>query len=116
MLLRVTEDATLKCHPLAILDSLAPETLSVFAPVRIDHVSPASVLNRFRWLAAALIVVATFAAYANTLSAPLIFDDASSLTHNPSIRSLWPIWAVFTPPSECTVAGRPFANLTFALN
>jgi hypothetical protein len=71
---------------------------------------------RFHWIAPTLVVVATLAAYHNALSGPFIFDDALSVTHNTSIRSLWPLSPVMAPPSECTVAGRPFANLTFALN
>jgi protein O-mannosyl-transferase len=47
---------------------------------------------------------------------PLIFDDAAAITDNPSIRHLWPILPLLTPPAECTVAGRPLANITFALN
>lgn len=75
---------------------------------------------RFRsqthWMAIAVVVFATLAAYHNTFSSPLVFDDASSIKYNPSIRTLWPLSTVFFPPSECTVAGRPLANLTFALN
>jgi tetratricopeptide (TPR) repeat protein len=74
------------------------------------------VLQRSKWLAPGLIAVAVLVVYGRTFSAPLLFDDAFSITHNPSIRSLWPLTSVFAPPSECTVAGRPFANLTFALN
>src|SRR3954468_20301971 len=58
----------------------------------------------------------TLLAYSNSLSAPLIFDDAAAIRDNPSIRHLWPILPVLVPPAECTVAGRPLANLTFALN
>lgn len=62
------------------------------------------------------MLLATVAAYLNSLSGPLIFDDSSSVTDNPSIRRLWPLGPVLAPPADCTVAGRPFANLSFALN
>ncbi len=55
-------------------------------------------------------------AYHNSLHGPLVLDDSLAITNNPSIRSLWPLGPVFSPPAECTVAGRPVANLTFALN
>jgi protein O-mannosyl-transferase len=66
--------------------------------------------------AIAVIVLATLVAYHNSLSGALIFDDSSAITHNPSIRALWPLKDVLMPPAECTVAGRPLANLTFAIN
>jgi len=66
--------------------------------------------------AAGLITAAVVLTYLNTFSAPLIFDDSAAITDNPSIRSLWPLSSVFAPPAECTTAGRPLANLSFALN
>src|SRR2546422_400440 len=65
--------------------------------------------------AGGLVVLATLAAY-HRFSGPLIFDDSSAITDNPSLRRLWPPAAVFSPPADCTLGGRPFANLTFALN
>jgi tetratricopeptide (TPR) repeat protein len=53
-------------------------------------------------------------AWANTFAVPLLFDDEPSLVQNASLRSLSP--EVLTPPRETTLAGRPFSNLTFALN
>ncbi|BET66939.1 hypothetical protein ASA1KI_18570 [Opitutales bacterium ASA1] len=53
-------------------------------------------------------------AYAPALSAPFVFDDRSVALENPSLDS----WgAAFIPPNDGRpVTGRPFANLTFALD
>jgi tetratricopeptide (TPR) repeat protein len=57
------------------------------------------------------------AAYAGSFAVPLLFDDVASITDNPTIRHLWPIWPVLEPPSGgITVGGRPLLNLTLALN
>lgn len=69
-------------------------------------------------LAGLIIVVAAFAAYANTFHAPFTFDDVSSIGDNPSIRRLWPPGAALSPPSGwgMTVSGRPVLNLSLAIN
>ncbi|MEY2877709.1 MAG: repeat-containing protein YrrB [Verrucomicrobiota bacterium] len=60
---------------------------------------------------------AVVAAWANSFSGPFVFDDASSIVANPTIRSLWPPWAALTPPNaSVTVQGRPVLNFSFALN
>lgn len=65
-----------------------------------------------------LIVLALGAAYANSLTAPFIFDDGDSIVGNPTIRHLWPLWDALTPPHGrgTTVEGRPILNLSFAIN
>lgn len=56
-------------------------------------------------------------AYHNSISGPFIFDDVSSVVDNSTIRKLWPLQQVLVPPSQgTTVSGRPFLNLSFALN
>lgn len=60
-----------------------------------------------------LIVVAAIGAYANSFSGALIGDDDAAIAHNDSIRS---ISTALRPPADTTVAGRPVANLTFAVN
>jgi tetratricopeptide (TPR) repeat protein len=70
-------------------------------------------------LAAALgLVVAVFAAYANTLHAPFVYDDALAIPDNPSIRQLSHLGDILLPQSAggLTVSGRPVLNLSFALN
>jgi len=63
---------------------------------------------------AALIAAAAVAAYGRTFSAPLLFDDDSSIAGNPTIRHLGT--ALFPPNTGATVTGRPILNLSFALN
>jgi len=73
--------------------------------------------TRERFLLGAVIVVAALAAYHNSFSGPFVFDDASSITGNPSIRELWPVWSALSPPSGgLTVSGRPIVNLSLAVN
>ncbi len=77
---------------------------------RIGHVS---VL-----VAAGAICVAVWLAYATGLAAPFIMDDASSITANRSIRSLWPHWPVlaYEHGEGRTHDGRPLLNLSLAVN
>jgi tetratricopeptide (TPR) repeat protein len=51
--------------------------------------------------------------YANSLSAPFIFDDQYSIVENPAIRS---IASARSQPSNTPLAGRPVVGLTFGLN
>ena len=67
-------------------------------------------------LCAAVLVTGTVAVYGRTFSAPLLLDDTGSIADNLSIRRLWPIWPVLSPPAGAGVAGRPLLNLSFALN
>ena len=70
------------------------------------------------WIASALIVVALGAAYANSLTGEFVFDDATSIPENPTIRHLWPLSGALAPPrgTGATVEGRPVLNLSFAVN
>jgi tetratricopeptide (TPR) repeat protein len=74
--------------------------------------------KRASLLAVVVIVVAALGAYANTMEAPLAFDDLSSIEENPSIRQLWPPWAALSPPGGWgfTVSGRPILNYSLAIN
>jgi protein O-mannosyl-transferase len=65
---------------------------------------------------AACIVI--WLAYAGGLAAPFIMDDASSITANRSIRSLWPLWPVlvYEHGEGRTIDGRPLLNLSLAIN
>lgn len=54
-------------------------------------------------------------AYLTSFSGVFVFDDIPAIVNNESIRSL-SLPAVFRPPADATVSGRPFANFTFALN
>lgn len=68
-----------------------------------------------RWRAA-LLVAAGFLIYANTLTAPFLFDDLNSIVNNTQIRDIWPLSVPLSPPRDTPVAGRPIVNLTFAVN
>ena len=69
------------------------------------------------WLAIAAICAAALVAYHNSFYGPFVFDDASSITTNPTIRRLWPLTAPLTPPTtNVTAQGRPLLNLSLALN
>ena len=76
--------------------------------------------ERANWgvlLAGSVIVLATWAAYANSFAAPFVFDDVKSITQNPTIRHLWPLSDVLSPPNFVTgAAGRPIVNLSLAVN
>jgi protein O-mannosyl-transferase len=63
-----------------------------------------------------LIAIAAAAAYHNTFSVPELLDDPAAISGNPTIVRLWPISEALAPPSNSGLGGRPFANLTFALN
>jgi protein O-mannosyl-transferase len=65
---------------------------------------------------AAVLAVGTVAIYARTFAVPLLLDDGDSIANNRSIRQLWPITPVFSPPASAGVGGRPVLNLSYALN
>ena len=67
------------------------------------------------WMGAA-IVVAIVLSYAGTFGVPFLLDDSSSIVDNSSIRSLRAVAEVLAPPADGTTGGRPFLNLTFAVN
>ncbi len=68
-------------------------------------------------LAAALIVLATVAAFSSSFAGPFVFDDQTSVVDNPTIHHLWVIWQPLCPPRHGeTVTGRPLLNLSFAIN
>jgi tetratricopeptide (TPR) repeat protein len=64
-------------------------------------------------LAGSVIIAAAILAYSGTFAVPLIFDDASSIATNPSLRHLG---EAFWPPINRTVTGRPVLNVSLALN
>lgn len=66
------------------------------------------------WLRTVLLVLLGVAAYSNTAQVPLLFDDVAALLHNPTLRALGP--EMLAPPHDITLAGRPLANASFALN
>ena len=94
-----------------------PESGSTFGQKGGGAASLAVPLAGWRLLlAGSVIVLAVWATYANSLSAPFVFDDLKSITLNPSIRQLWPPGPVLSPPPGGGLSGRPLVNLSFALN
>jgi tetratricopeptide (TPR) repeat protein len=68
-------------------------------------------------LAALVIVFAAGAAYCNSFAGTFAYDDHGAIVENPTIRHLWPIGPVLSPPhSGETVSGRPLLNLSLAIN
>ncbi len=65
-------------------------------------------------LAGGLIVLAGVAAYHNSLSVPLLFDDLPAIARNASLRHLGD--ALSPPPDAAGAVGRPLVNLSLALN
>jgi hypothetical protein len=72
--------------------------------------------RRWRWAAIVVIVVATVAAYANTFGVPFLFDDATNVVANPTIKHLGSLGEVLRPPVAAGVGGRPLLNLSFAIS
>jgi tetratricopeptide (TPR) repeat protein len=63
------------------------------------------------------LVVLGVAVFWNAVGGVFLLDDFASIHQNASIRTLWPIWDTLMPPNRGeTVAGRPIANLTLAVN
>ena len=61
-------------------------------------------------------MIAGILAYANSLSGPFILDDQSTIVENQQIREWWRPSRVLVPEANTAIAGRPIANLSFAIN
>ena len=71
-------------------------------------------VGAWRW--PVVLCVATIVAFAPGMTAPFAFNDPATIDHNQSIQSLVPLSVPLNPPRNTPVAGRPIANLSFALN
>ncbi len=69
-------------------------------------------------VAGLILLVATVAAYANSLGVPFLFDDRTDIVENASIRRLWPPWAPFLAdsPADGPLKSRPVVNLSLAID
>jgi tetratricopeptide (TPR) repeat protein len=86
------------------------------SPTR-DSTPPPPASRRTIYALASIIVLAGLAAYSNSLSGPFLFDDTSTITYNTSLRDLWDLPSVLSPPGHGeTVTARPVLNLSFAIN
>jgi len=86
-----------------------------------DHASAATARTESHGrilLAGGIIAVAALLAYADSFQGPFVFDDLTSISDNPTIRSLASSWS---PPHGAaagglSVAGRPLLNFSLGLN
>ena len=68
-------------------------------------------------VAGVVIVLAGLLAYCNSLGGPFIFDDEVSIIENSTIRQLFSIGEVLSPPEGGqAVQRRPIVNLSLAIN
>jgi protein O-mannosyl-transferase len=67
------------------------------------------------WMCLAL-GAAGLVAFSNSLTAPFVLDDQSSVLDNPTIRHLWPLTDALRGPVQFPTAGRPLVNLSLAIN
>jgi tetratricopeptide (TPR) repeat protein len=65
-------------------------------------------------IAAALLIAAGFAAYCGSFSGPFLYDDATAIVGNATLRHFSS--ALFPPAGGFSTSGRPVLNLSFALN
>lgn len=68
-------------------------------------------------IVAGLLLLAGVGVYSNSLNVPFLFDDKPAILRNETIRHLWPLSEVLSPPlNGAGVVGRPIANLSLAIN
>ncbi len=66
-------------------------------------------------LALALVIAGSWA-YATSFAGVFVGDDIEAIVANPHIKVLWPLSQAMSAPPDTTVAGRPVASITLALN
>jgi tetratricopeptide (TPR) repeat protein len=93
----------------------AGRRLYFFLPMRQRKARPAPPARRRPRWPYLLVTVAVAVVYANSLRGPLIFDDRATIIDNDTIEDLSTV-RVLQPPHETSVAGRPIANVSFAIN
>jgi tetratricopeptide (TPR) repeat protein len=78
---------------------------------RTQHQAPRRI-----WLRGALLAVAGFLVYSNSLSGPFVLDDNDSIVSNATLRDWTNIDRVFAQQRNTPLAGRPVVAFTFAVN
>lgn len=78
-------------------------------PARAAYLSAA-------YLSAAALALVTLGAFSNSLDGVLVLDDIRAVERNQTIQSSSPLSGALSPPTATTLAGRPIANLSFALD
>lgn len=72
--------------------------------------------DRLAWLRVVALLALVAIAYQGTGNVPFLLDDRLTITENPSIRDLHDLRQVAFPPVNTPTAGRPLANLSFAVS
>jgi hypothetical protein len=85
-------------------------------PASLRRQGPAPKNLRVEHFVFPLLVAAGLIAYHNSFRGPFVFDDIPAITWNTTIRTLWPLSTVFSPPPHNAATGRPIVNLSLALN
>src|SRR5260221_11660190 len=91
-----------------------PQHISNRSNASLSNHSHASHLSNL--LLAILLVLPTLVAYSNCFSSPFVLDDEDAVVTNQTIRSLSPVSHTLSGPLQSSTAGRPLANVSFALN
>ncbi len=97
------------------------------AEAGVPPTTPAPLLRRvpgvaLRVLGACVLAASICAVYGPAVDGPLVFDDLTTVSGNPSIRQLWPLWgsekggSPLNPPDLNPIHARPLVNLSLALN
>lgn len=89
-----------------------------FAALNSTPENSTTALRRLMWGAGLLLAVLSAVAYANAWRAPFVFDDKTNLETNRALRS-GSVWNFVVEEPEdpgSTLAGRPVARFSFALN
>lgn len=85
----------------------------------VAHSAPSFASSRASFriaITAVVLIAAGVLAYANSLDAPFVFDDANTVELNPYITKLWPLSEAVRAPVQSAVSGRPVVSLSLALS
>ena len=66
--------------------------------------------------AAILILIVGLAAYSNSFTGIFVFDDEPAIAQNGNLHRLSPLTTAMSAPPHTTLAGRPVASLSFAID
>ena len=78
------------------------------------HPTESDATARRAWgLGLALVVMA---AWSGSWTVPFVFDDIAAVRGNQTLRELWNLPAIFSPPSGLSVSGRPVVNASLAVS
>src|SRR5881296_1180983 len=81
------------------------------APPSSPRSSPTAAARKFIPL---LVICAGLYAYHNGLRGPFIFDDLPAISNNATIRQIWSLSSIMSPPPG--LVGRPIVSLSLAVN